>query len=188
VLDNAWYAGALEYVTNNPWGESHEGVSPVPKGAKGWLAVRIEEGGLGVEFRPIALARRHIDLHPVFCQGLTASAIDEMIAARVAEVEGGIDDQVVRQVLYDVPRTVARDLNHVAIREYKARALHYRFDARRPERPEQVGIATGRRQTVAELVESYLRECSLSPGVDREAFVALGREYLNRVERNLAES
>ena len=39
VARNVWYAGALEYVTTNPWGESRERGAAGAPGEKGWLLV-----------------------------------------------------------------------------------------------------------------------------------------------------
>jgi hypothetical protein len=105
--------------------------------------------------------------------------VSAAMAANVAAVEGRIDHQVVRQVLHDIPRSVSRDLDYGAIREFKSRALHFRVDARRPEPMRTVDIGeTGQRQTIPDLVEAFLRERQLTPGVDRDALCALGREYL----------
>jgi len=188
VMSNAWYSGSIEYTSHTPWSESRDGSSRVPEGAKGWLLVTLDDGNVRVEFKPVALTRRHIDLQPIYCSGMTADEISEVIRNRVDDVEGGIDGQIVRQVLFDVPRNVVRDLDHATIREYKAKALHYRFDPRRPEVRNATSVtAPGRRQTMQELVTEYLTERTLTPGVSRDEVLELAREYLGKVERNLAE-
>jgi DNA repair exonuclease SbcCD nuclease subunit len=188
VALNAWYAGSMEYVSLNPWGELREDVWLGSPGQKGWLLVTLESDGPSVEFQSVELARRHIDIEAVAGAGLTADEIDEQIAARANAVAGGLDGQVVRQVVFDVPRNVARDLDHAFIRELKTRALHYHLDLRRPQPTREVGVgAPGRRQTLRELVREYLSSRPLSPGVDRNALVALGNGYLDQVEGDLAE-
>ncbi len=188
VALNAWYAGSMEYVSLNPWGELREDVWLGSPGQKGWLLVTLESDGPSVEFQSVELARRHIDIEAVAGAGLTADEIDEQIAARANAVAGGLDGQVVRQVVFDVPRNVARDLDHAFIRELKTRALHYHLDLRRPQPTREVGVgAPGRRQTLRELVHEYLSSRPLSPGVDRNALVALGNGYLDQVEGDLAE-
>lgn len=93
-----------------------------------------------------------------------------------------------RQLVTSVPRNVARELNHGAIRDFKARALHYHVDLRRPESRREVGVAApGRRQTLSELVADYLTRRDMPHGLDRNALVELGRHYLEQVERELAE-
>jgi len=188
VGENAWYSGSLEYVSANPWGElideAHEG----RKGQKGWLLVTIEQG-VHVEFQPVPIARRPIDLPAIHAAGLAASDIDAQVRRNVEAVEGGVDGQIVRQVVYDVPRAVARDLDHAAIRELKARALHFHLDARRPESHRTVGIgAPAVRQTLTDLLAEYLGRRPLDADVPRERLVALGQGYMDAVEQALRES
>jgi exonuclease SbcD len=179
---NVYYAGGSEYVTTNPWSESAErGVADAP-GRKGWLLVELGKR-LRVTFRPIPLARRVIDLDPIHGAGLSAAELDRAIGDRVAGVDGGIDGQIVRQVVYDVARLTARDLDHAAIRDYKTRALHYRLDARRPASPRAIGVGSpGRRQTLPEMLREYLRARPLPPEVARERLVALGEQFLEDAE------
>jgi hypothetical protein len=50
-----------------------------------------------------------------------------------------------------------------------------------------VGVGTpGRRQTLPDLVESYLSGRPLPAELDRAAFVRLGQELMDSVERDLA--
>jgi len=89
--------------------------------------------------------------------------------------------------VFDIPRHVARELNHAAIRGYKAEALHCHIDLRRPEVHRSSGMgAPGRRQTLPELVTSYLKGRPLPAELDREAFVRLGQELMDTVEREVA--
>lgn len=184
VAANAWYAGSLEYVSANPWAETEAASPGIPAGEKGWLLVTLGERGPSVEFKPVPLARRHIDLRPVYCEGMGAEEVDRALAEGVRKIDGGIAGQVVRQVLYDLPRSVSRDLDHRAIREYKAQALHYRFDPRRPHVAREVGLGSPvRRQTLRELLDDYLERRPLPPGLERADLVKLGRECLGRVDR-----
>jgi hypothetical protein len=188
VAESAWYAGALEHVTVNIWGEAGERGGADRPGGKGWLLV--EPGRPAkVRFRPVPAARRVLDLPPIHGAGLEAAAIDREIAARVKAVRSGIADQIVRQVVWDVPRPTARELDHTAIRALKAQALHYHLDLRRPETGRPAGIGSpGQRQTVPELVQAYLAVRPLPPGVPRERVQALAAETLAAVERDAAES
>jgi len=83
-----------------------------------------------------------------------------------------------------VPRAVGRDLDHAAIRAYKARALNFLLDLRRPEahRIEASG-APGRRRTLPEVVREFLTRRPLDADLDREAFVRLGVEYVEQAGR-----
>src|SRR5438034_310659 len=71
-----------------------------------------------------------------------------------------------------------------AIRAYKARALHFQLDLRRPEvlRAEASG-APGHRQTLPETVQEFLEHRPLDADLDRAEFVRLGVEYVAHVGR-----
>src|SRR5213076_217459 len=136
VATNAWYSGSLEYLPPNPWGQLQDeaaqraaGKSKKERNGKGYLLVELP--GARVTFRPIAPTRRHIDLPPIQAAGLNAKELDAQIAERVAGAK--IDDQIVRLLVWDVDRAKSRDLDHAAIRAYKARALNFQLDLRRPE-------------------------------------------------------
>ncbi len=187
VAANAWYAGALEYVTTNPWGELQDEAAAGRPGKKGWLLVELADP-VRVEFRPVALARRFVDLEPIAAAGLGSEEIDQLLTERVAAVGGGIADRVVRQRVFDVPRPVARDLNHALVRSWKAEALHYHLDLRRPPPSRHVGVgAPGERQTLADILGDYLRRRPIDAAIDREALVALGQDYMRQVEQALRE-
>lgn len=188
VADNAWYAGALDYVTVNVWGESGERGAADAPGRKGWLLVEPGQPAT-VTFRPIPTARRVLDLPAIHAAGLDAAAIDAAIATGAARVKGGVAHQIVRQVVWDVARPTARELDHSAIRALKAEALHYHVDLRRPESGRVTGTgAPGRRQTVSEIVQAYLADRPLPPGVPRDRVQLLAAETLAAVEGDVEES
>lgn len=183
VAPKVWYAGSLEYVSPNLWGELADEGRHGSRG-KGWLLVDVDRGT--AERRPVALAREVIDLDPILAEGLMADAIDALIAERVAVVAGGVTDKIVRLRVHGIPRHVARELDHAAIRALKATALHFHLDLRRPEVHRAVGTgAPGRRQTLPELVRSYLERRPLPAELDRATFVALGETLIDGVERDL---
>ena len=188
VTANAWYAGSLEFAGLNPWGELREGARLGWGDAKGWLLATLKSGRAKVEFQPIEMSRRHVDLETIDGAGKTAADLDALVSANVDGIANGLDDQVVRQLVTNVTRLVARDLDHVAVREYKTRALHYHLDVRRPILKKEIGVgAPGRRQTLEEVVTDYLNRREVAPGVDRKSLVALGRRYLDQVEREITE-
>ncbi len=87
--------------------------------------------------------------------------------------------RVTWQLVFDVSRATARDLDHAAIRGYKARALHFQLDLRRPEvRRVEASGAPGRRLTLPETVQEFLDHRPLDADLDRAAFVRLGVEYV----------
>lgn len=185
VSPRVWYSGALEYVSPNPWGELADEREHNIHG-KGWLLVDLPSGA--VERMPVVPARRVIDLPPINGEGHSAVELDRALADALATIDGGYTDQVVRQIIRNVPRHVGREMNHVAIREIKAEALHFQLDLRRPESHREVGVgAPGRRQTLPELVQDYFEHRQLPGDVDREAFVRTGTELMAAVEREWAE-
>ncbi len=196
VDERVWYAGALEYVSPNFWGdrrlERELGLGKEPSrtnpgaGGKGWLLVDLESGK--VDRRPIAWARPVLDLDPIEADGLSAPALDAQIAERVDKIAGGIEGKIVRLKVYNVPRHIARELDHAAIRAYKAAALHFRLDLRRPDclcgpsgsaRP-----AAARRSGAGPHRIWSSGRCP--PHLDREEFVRLGTELIEVVEPDLA--
>jgi hypothetical protein len=187
VATNAWYAGSLEYLPPNPWGQLQDEAAQraATKGkkerkGKGYLLVELP--GARVTFRPIEPARRHIDLPFIQGAGLNAKELDTAIAERAHTAN--IDDQIVRLVVWDVERATARDLDHAAIRAFKARALNFQLDLRRPQaqRVPAAGAGPGgggvRRQTLTETLREFLGRRPLDAELNRETFVTLGVDYL----------
>jgi DNA repair protein SbcD/Mre11 len=184
VASNTWYSGSLEYVGTNIWGELADEAEQGIRG-KGWLLADLDGGRVARE--PVPASRPIIDLEPVRGEGLGAEALDKLIEDRLHAIPGGVTDRIVRLRVYDVPRHVARELDHSAIRAYKSAALHLHVDIRRPEVHRAVGVgAPGRRQTLPEMVRAYLSGRPLPAELDREAFVRLGEELMDSVERDMA--
>ena len=180
VGPKGWYPGSLEYTSNNIWAErAEEEANGIP--GKGWLMVEVADGTVTPHL--VQHARQVIDLPPIYADGLDASQLDAAIAGRVASVPGGIAQQIVRLVVHDVPRTVAREVDHARIRAWKASALHFHLDLRRPARLRLTGSgAPGRRQTLPEVVHDWLEHRVLPSEIDRERFVARGVELIEQVD------
>jgi hypothetical protein len=169
-------------VSSNLWGELAD-EARLGVASKGWLLVDVDSGV--VEARPVAASRRVLDLEPIRAEGMDTTTLDAAIATRLTSVPGGIADQILRLRVYDVPRHIARSLDHGAIRGWKATALHLNLDLRRPDVHRLVGVgAPGRRQTLPELVRSYLERRPLPGEVDRAQFVRTGAELMDAVERD----
>jgi hypothetical protein len=187
VQKNAWYSGSLEYVSPNPWGELIDETREGREGQKGWLLVQLGSS-VKVQFRPVPLARRLIALPAIHASGLSPEDINAQIRESVDAVNDGIDDQIVRQVVFEIPRPIARDLDHAMIREFKTRALHFHLDTRRPESRREIGVgAPGTRQTLGELLADYLKRRPLDGDVDRKRLVALGQRYMAEVEQAMQD-
>jgi len=178
VAENARYAGSLDYLPPNPWGQLQDQAEHGVKG-KGYLIVQLP--GLKITERFIAPARQHLELPSINAAGLTAKQIDEQIAAAVKQSKPPIDHNVVRLLAWDVARATAHDLDHQAIRGYKARALHFQLDIRRPQPGYRVGLgAPARRQTLPETVRDFLSRRLLDADIPRDDFVRTGVDYVEQ--------
>lgn len=187
LAKNAFYSGSIEYSGSNIWGEVDDEIDAGLRrhgeaSAKGFVVYDVEAGTH--KFENIPVARRIVDLQPIQAAGLTASELSDAICERVDACDGGIDDLVVRQVVWDVPRHILRDIDHRKMREFKRRALHFLLDARRPQ-PVRIDAsgAPGRRASLTDTVRAMLETREITPGIDRKNLVDLGLHYLNEAER-----
>lgn len=180
IAPNAFYAGSIEYTSTDPWGEmTEEHAAGVP--GKGFIEYDLDAAAH--RFHRVELERRLIELPALSARGMTAAELDGAVRERIEGCEGGIDDQVVRLVVRDLPRHIAREADQRALREYKRRALHFHIDARRPEIVRSSGSgAPGQRQTLEESVKAHLARRSLAGDVDRDALVRLGLQYLETAD------
>ncbi|HLU24077.1 MAG TPA: DNA repair exonuclease [Longimicrobiales bacterium] len=119
-------------------------------------------------------------------QYVSPTELDAMIRQRVESVPGGVEGKIIRLVIEDVPRELFRELDHRQIREYKARALHFHLDARRPEIRRVLGYgAPYRRRSLDEEVESFLK-LHWQPStaeIEAERLVTLAKKYLAEAGR-----
>ncbi|MGH7475159.1 MAG: metallophosphoesterase family protein [Longimicrobiales bacterium] len=178
---NMWYAGATERTAPNIWEEAAE--------EKGFVSFDTISGRGSLHTVP---TRPVIDLPRLNARAVGAEAsaagalyiepaeLDARIRAAVATVPGGIAEKVVRLVIEDVPRGLFRALDHRRIREFRAEALHFHLDVRRPHKLHLRGLLETRRRTLEEEVETFLRsDWRLSSGaLDRERVIGLALEYL----------
>ncbi len=179
---NVWYSGSLEYLPPNPWGQLQD---QAERGLKGKCYLQVSLPKLRVVPRPITPVRQHLELEPIQGAGLTAKQLDAKIAAAVAQAKPAIDGNVVRLLVWDVARATAHDLDHPAIRSYKARALHFQLDLRRPQTHYQAGTgAPARRQTLPETLREFLSRRLLDADIPRDEFVRTGVDYLEQTARD----
>ncbi|MBV9878947.1 MAG: DNA repair exonuclease [Gemmatirosa sp.] len=185
VGPNAYYSGSIDYTSANAWGELVE-ERAIGIAGKGIIEHDLDTGAH--RFHALPASRPLLDLPALSGVGLTATELDAQIRSAVDAAPGGIDDKIVRLVARDVPRHVARELDHKALREYKRRATHFHLDTRRPEiiRTSASG-APMRRPSLADTVREKLRTRLLPSDVDREALVALGLRYLEEADLVLAQ-
>ena len=180
VVGNAYYSGSLDYTSVNLWrdvAEEHERHLP----GKGIIEHDLVTGAH--QFHHLETERPVVDLPLIRARGMTSPEVDAAIRETVESCTGGIDGKLVRLLVYDVPRHIARGLDQRAIREYRRHAFHFHLDLRRPDtvRPQSLG-ATGKRQSLADMVRESLRSRHLDRDVDREELVALGLRYLRDAE------
>jgi len=171
LAPNMWYAGGLERTSANIWFERED---------KGFLVYGTRTRR--AEFEPVQ-TRPMVDLPRIEARGLGAEELDETIRTGVERIPDGLRGKIVRLVIHDVPRAVARELNHRRIREWKAEAVHFHLDARPPEvRRRAENQAPVRRQTLQEQVASYLRKDwkLRDPKLEKEHLVKMGVAYVDR--------
>jgi predicted phosphodiesterase len=180
VAPNVFYSGSIDYTSLNPWGELYEeGIADI-KG-KGFVERDLDTGAM--TFHSLPASRPFIDLPPVNARNLTAAETADHIRSTVESCVGGIDDKIVRLIVRDVPRHIARDLDHKAIRDYKRRALNFHLDVRRPDELRLHGAgAPGRRPSLNEIVREKLLARPLDSDVDRTALVERAIAYLDEAQ------
>ena len=180
VAKNAFYCGSLDYTSLNVWFDKSEEEEQRLKG-KGFLEYDVDSRRH--TFHPVAGSREFLDLRPISARDLSPAEVNAAIARSMEKVRGGIDDKVVRLVIRDIPRSVARELDHRMLRDYKRRALHFALDLRKPEASRRdVAGAPVRRPAVLDVVREQLRARRIPPDLDRERLVELGMQYLNEAD------
>lgn len=181
MAPNMFYSGALDYTSSNFWGELAE---EREAGLPGKGMIEYDLATSTHRFHHLPATRSVVDLPQLAVRGMAAAEIDRAIRTAVDACPGGIDDAVVRLLVRDVPRHIARDLDHRALREYRRRALHFHLDTRRPDivRVSAQG-SPGKRASLADTVRDQLRSRLVESDINRDALVELGLHYLAEAER-----
>lgn len=177
LAPNMWYSGAIERTSTNIWAES---------GPKGFLMYDTETQN--AEFHEIE-TRPMVDLPMIDAAGLAPAAIDQAMAEAIGAIPGGLAGKLVRLVITNVPQHIARELDYQKIREYRATALHFRLDLRRPSQRMQkvaqdtVGAPSVRR-TLEEEVQDFLenRWAPSNSGIRKDTLIDLARAYLGTMQ------
>ena len=180
VAENAFYSGSLDYANLNVWFEKSEEADLGLKG-KGFVEFDVDSGKY--TFHTLMPSREFIDLKPINARDMSPAEVDAAIRKAAEKVKGGIEDKVVRLVVRDIPRQVARELDHRALRDYKRRALHFHLDARKPEaaRRSAAGAAL-KRPSVSDVVREQLTTREIPADLDRDRLVELGMKYLEQAD------
>lgn len=173
LAPNVFYAGSIERVSNNIWAES------APGHEKGFLTydtrTKVSEFH-ALEIRPV------IDLPRIHdASQLSAAELNARIRKLVDGIKGGIEGKIVRLVIEDITRDHYRELDHRMLREYKAQALHFQVDARRPQTRSPAG-GSRRYQTLEEELENFVLHSyhAGSKDVDKQKVLELARNYLRQ--------
>ena len=173
LAPNMYYAGAIERVSNNIWGEAEPGHQ------KGFLT--FDTDTRAATFHPLE-TRPVIDLPRIFdANQRSAQELNEQIRKLVGGIKGGIEGKIVRLVIQDIPRDHFRELDHRFLRECKAQALHFHLDARRPQARVTLGGAR-RYQTLEQELENFVLHTwhPSTREVDRQKVLELAQGYLQQ--------
>ncbi|MEO7085208.1 MAG: metallophosphoesterase [Gemmatimonadaceae bacterium] len=181
VAPRMYYAGSIDYTSLDTWGELKEERAGKLSG-KGFIERNLETGEH--TFHELPPARPVVDLDPLQVGGMPAADVDAAIRKLVDKCAGGIDDKIVRLVVRDMTRSLARELDHKAIRDYKRRALAFNLDLRPPDiHPgRSVSGAPGKRPSLNEIVREKLMTRELTPGVDRDVLIEKAVGYLDEAQ------
>jgi exonuclease SbcD len=176
VSKNAFYSGSLDYTSLNVWYDLSE-QEELGLNGKGFVEFDLDTGTH--TFHHVQPSREFLELREIKARNLSVAEIDAAIRREVERVRGGIDDKVVRLTIRDIPRHVARELDHKTLREYKRRALSFYLDMRKPEpaRRDAAG-APARRPTLSDVVRGQLSARPIPPDLDRARLLELGMKYL----------
>jgi DNA repair protein SbcD/Mre11 len=184
VAPNAWYSGALEYTTTDPWYEVREEERLYGAPAKGWLL--LPQLGGEPEFRRIGPARPHIDLGMLDCADMTAAAADHAMFERI---DGTDITGAVARLRVVIGRQIRRDLDHAGMRQRKGRALNLQVEMR--EEASSMALQERREGTfrkLDEVLREALQDRPLPDGIDRETFVRSGLEYFEAVRESVPDN
>jgi DNA repair exonuclease SbcCD nuclease subunit len=175
LAPNMWYAGSLERTSTNIWIETS------PKGFVTWDSKRRECEFVTVPTRPIADLQRLSAWLAAENRYMDPTEVDRAIRERVESVKGDIDGKIVRLIMDDIPRDLFRDLDHRRLRDYRARALHFHLDARRPVRRRQASEQLeGPPRPLDEEATEFLSNVwqPTSGDIERDRLVELAQHYL----------
>ena len=175
LTPNMVYPGGIERTSLNIWAEA--------RGPKGFVEFDLQAGR--AIFHKLENPRPVIDLPPIKGRDLSAAALDEAIEAALAAVKGGIDGKIIRLRLFDVTRSMYRELDHTRMREHRTKALHLHVDVRAPQVVRHEGSgAPGQRLSLQEELVAFLKHRwrTDAENIDREALVELGLRYLLQAE------
>lgn len=171
LADNAYYSGSTEYTSSNIWEEVEK-----PKGF-----IEYDLDAKSAVFHKLE-TRKVLPLRAIDARDLTSNEINELVEARIAGIEGGHEEKIIRLVFENLPRQVQGDLDYAFIRKIKSEALHFETQFRAPKRESVTGSCDSvqNRPLEAEWCEFVGIASDLPGGVERDKLVELGMRYLGQ--------
>lgn len=172
IAPRVWYAGAIDYTTNDVW---HEGKT------KGFLEVDLETGAVYQHALPAPREHVNVELDGA---GLSAETLSELIRDAA---QNDFDDKVVRVVLLNVDNETKRAIDPRLIREFKARAVHFALENRAPEQARELIVGHVPRATSLESeLRTKLETIAITDNIDRPEFIERGLKYFERTHTEAA--
>lgn len=177
VAPRAWYAGAIEYTSSNPWAE----IAGAPKG---WLLADLATGT--VTPQPIAGIRTFVDLPRISAARLAPEEVVDAVRAQLTDLPDGA---VVRQVVTDCEPSTRRAIDQTVIRALRKRLLDLQLDIRRATfEGTHLARTTTVRPTLEQLFDEAAAQRAEASGLDPVTLQARGRHYLSAAGDRLAVS
>jgi DNA repair exonuclease SbcCD nuclease subunit len=172
LAPNAYYSGSLEYTSTTIWSETGRD--------KGFIEYDLDEHKLAA-FHKVQ-TRDVIELRSIDASDIKVDDLNKMLAMRIGSIPGGHENKIIRLIVENVHRSVQSEIDFAMIRKVRAEALHFDLQLRPPQKGGRTlsGATPGSTRSLEEEWEEFAREYNISPSVDRERLVKLGREYLLR--------
>lgn len=120
---NAWYSGSTV----------RRGFSDAA-GARGWLLIRLDDGGRNTVTPFDIKQRSQYDLAPIDAEGLTASEVMDQLEINIGTTLEADDSPIVRQKLLNVTAGVRQGLDMDHINELTKHMLYWDLSRKAPER------------------------------------------------------
>lgn len=172
VAENAWYAGALEHTSPDPWATA--------AAERGFVS--FDTATREATFHPLP-TRAVVDLPHVSARGLEAVDVSDAVESTLRGIGGGLRGAIARLVVTDLSRGDLRRLDGSLLRQARAQALHFVLEARPPVRPSRASAVLAARGISLEAqVDEYLSRIwePTMDGIDRSTLARLARGYLQQ--------
>lgn len=167
--ENIYYSGAIERTSSNIWQEA--------KDPKGFIEYNLETAEM--KFHELQTPRNVYDIKRINSENLTAEEINLRIEEEVAAIKD-FDDSIVRITLENIDTLTIRNLDYSKIREYRKKAVHFMINFIKKDVSltfDEEGSLLERRKNLDETLKEELNVFEPAPGLNKDKFVELAREY-----------